>query len=248
MKFLALLTFLIAPLAHATGLLLPCYGNTTVQFTAAIEAAKTLPVIAILNPDDGVGTRRDNFIADKAAELKAAGAQVIGYIATGYGTTSIGQVRLQMDNYVRWYGVTGVFLDEMAGIPSKLNYYRSLRNLALIKHLTVVGNPGQGAAAGYATVTDVLVTYEDAYSDGFNRFTQPQWTSTLPATRLAAIVHSAPANVLNSIIDRTLTQRYGWVYVTDKKEPDPYGLCAAYQAAEVAYLKVKNDVVLPAQE
>ncbi len=236
---------LAAPAARATGLILPCYGNTVVQFDAAIAAAKSVPVIAIINPDNGVGRRKDHFIAGKVAQLKAAGAKIVGYVATGYGATPMSTVRQQMDNYVRWYGVTGLFVDEMAGTANKLGYYRTIRNIAFSKGLSIVGNPGQGATAGAANVTDVLITYEDPYADGFSSFQQPTWTATLPVNRLGAIVYSAEGNLVNRIIDRAVTQRYGWVYVTDKDEPDPYGISASYFATEVSYLQTKNGPPVP---
>lgn len=242
---------LAAPPARATGIILPCYGNTTVQFNAAIAAAKLVPVIAIINPDDGVGTRKDSFIAAKVATLKASGAKIVGYIATGYGEVPLSKVRQQMDNYLRWYGVTGLFVDEMAGASGKLGYYTSIRNAAVAKGLSVVGNPGQGASAGYASVTDVLITYEDTFADGFSSFKQPTWTATLPVNRLGAIVYSAGASQMAGIIDRAITQRYGWVYVTDKNDPDPYGISASYFTAEVNYVKSKNvptTAVVPAAE
>jgi hypothetical protein len=226
--------------APATGLILPLYGNTTVQFNAALEAAKVVPVIAIINPDDGVGERKDHFIAGKVAALKAAGAKIVGYVATGYGNQPLNQVQRQMDKYLRWYGVGGYFLDEMAGSTGKLPYYRTLRNRATGQGLSIVGNPGKGAAEGYASLTDVIITFEDAYADGWKTYTQPTWTDTLPATRLGAIVYSAKGHLLNSIIDRAITQRYGWVYVTDKNEPDPYGISATYFKSEVSYLQSKN--------
>jgi hypothetical protein len=229
-----------APLAQATGLILPLYGNTTSQFTAAINAAKTVPVIAIINPDDGVGSKKDNFVAGKVSLLKSAGAKVGGYIATGYGSVSLTSVKAQMDKYTSWYGVAGFFLDEMSDSTGKLSYYQSIKTYAASKKQSIIGNPGTSAPSGYGNVTDVLITYEDPYSRGFKTYNQPSWTRNLAIGRTGAIVYSAAASNLTSIIDRAITQRYGWIYVTDKNEPDPFGSMASYFTSEVNYIKAKN--------
>jgi hypothetical protein len=237
---LTAVVLLLTPKAEATGLILPLYGNTTAQFNAAIEAAKVVPVIAIINPDDGAGSRKDNFIAGKVAALKAAGALVGGYIATGYGGVALSEVKVHMDNYTKWYGVVGYFLDEMSDSNSKLNYYKTIKNYAAGKKQGIVGNPGTSAPAGYGAVTDVIITYEDPLSRGFANYTQPSWTASMPVTRMGAIVYSAGGNNMTAIIDRAITQRYGWVYVTDKNEPDPFGTMPSYFTAEATYLKTKN--------
>jgi hypothetical protein len=240
LRLLALTFILVAPAARATGLIIPIYGNSTGQFNAAIEAAKILPVIAIINPDNGAGSRKDNFIAGKVAALKAAGAKVGGYIATGYASVPLGDIKVHADNYTKWYGVAGYFLDEMSDSTSKLNYYKTIRNYAVSKGQAIVGNPGTAAPAGYAGVTDVIITYEDPYSRGFANYRQPSWTASLPVTRMGAIVYSAGGNLLTSIIDRAISQRYGWIYVTDKNEPDPFGSLPSYFANEAYYLRDKN--------
>ncbi len=246
--FSLLAIFLLATAApvHATGLILPIYGNTTAQFNAAIEAAKVVPVIAVINPDDGPGWRKDNFIAGKVAALKAAGAKIAGYIATEYTSLSLSDAKAAMDSYIKWYGVNGFFLDEMSDSPGKVNYYRSIKGYAAGKGRSIVGNPGTKAPAALANVTDVVINYEDPYSRGFGGFVQPSWAAAVPATRCGAIVYSAGGNLMTAIIDRAITQRCGWIYVTDKNEPDPFGSMASYLATEVAYLKSKNTPVPPA--
>ncbi len=236
---MAAILVLSAPVAQATGLILPLYGNTTSQFTAAINAAKTVPVIAIINPDDGAGSKKDSFIAGKVSQLKSAGAKVGGYIATGYGSVSLSSVKAQMDKYTSWYGVAGFFLDEMSDSTGKLAYYQSIKSYAAGKKQSIIGNPGTSAPSGYGNVTDVLITYEDPYSRGFMTYNQPAWTRNLPLGRTGAIVYSSAAGNLTKVIDRALAQRYGWVYVTDKSEPDPFGSMASYLTAEVSYLKGK---------
>lgn len=225
---------------QATGLILPLYGNTTTQFTAAINAAKTVPVQAVINPDNGAGSRKDQFVAGKVGSLKSAGARVVGYIATGYGRVPLNTVKAQMDKYTSWYGVHGFFLDEMANSSARLSYYQSIKSHAASKKQSIIGNPGTSTISAYANVADILITYEDPYARGFKTYVQSGWTRSLPVERTGAIIYSAPGSVLNSIIDRAISQRFGWVYASDRNEPDPFGSMASYFAAEVNYLKAKN--------
>ena len=112
-----------APFGGAqTGLLMPMYGNTSTQFAQIYEAALKVPVIAILNPDNGVGLKKDSFIAGKINQLKSRGVKIIGYISTDYGNRDSDEVDGESDKYKLWYGVGGIFLDEVSGSSSKMTY------------------------------------------------------------------------------------------------------------------------------
>ncbi len=217
---------------------MPIYGNTSSQFNAAIAAAGRAKLLAVINPDNGPGSKKISSIAGYASRLKSAKAIVVGYISTAYGGESLSDVYTQIDRYRSWYGANGVYLDEMSDRSSKVGYYRSIYNYAKGKGMTVVGNPGTFTISSYASIADLLVTFEDPYSRwSSNR--QASWTGKYPASKFAAIVYSASSGSMKSIVDRAVSQRYGWVFVTDGSGSDPFGRAPSFLNALADYAKSK---------
>jgi len=226
--------------AQAAGLIMPIYGNTTYQFNDAVAAAQKVPMIAIINPNDGVGTSKIASIASQVTRLKTAKATVAGYISTVYGAVSLSSVYTSIDRYVSWYGATGIFLDEMSDRATKVSYYQSIYTYAKNKGLTVVGNPGTFTVVNYAAVADILVTYEDPLSAGWNTYKQSTWTNSYAVSKFAAIIYATSSSVWKAAIDRAIALRYGWVFVTDIGGADPFGRAPTYIAAEADYVKTKK--------
>lgn len=226
--------------AYATGFLMPAFGNNAAQFNAAYAAAVKVPTSVVINPDNGPGSKKISFVASNASRLRSVGANVLGYIDTYYGGESLSSVYSQIDAYKSWYGATGIFLDEMSDKTSALGYYRSIYNYAKKKGLGVAGNPGTFVPSGYIGVTDMLVTYEDPLSRGWNTTRPASWTSAYPAKRFAAIIYSAPASSMQSIIDRAISLNYGYVFVTDGGGSDPFRNAPSYLSAEADYVRKKN--------
>ena len=241
-RFLTLLaaTLLGLTSVQATGLVIPVYGNTSSQFNATIAAAKKVPVIAILNPDDGPGSRKDNFIAGYVSKLKGAGAKVFGYLSTNYGAVSSSTLQSQMNAYISYYGAQGFFLDEMSDSTGKVGYYNNLKKYAASKGCSIIGNPGTTVPSAYSSTSDLIITYEDPYSAGWTNAKPPAWAASQPASKIGAIVYSTNSGLMTKVIDRAISQRYGWIFVTDRGGSDPFGVAPSYLAAEADYVAKKN--------
>jgi len=77
-------------------------------------------LIAIMNPNSGPGDSYDSEYAN-------AVANVIGYIATNYSSNgNISNLLQQVSNYNSWYGVNGIFYDEMSTQASNVSFYQNL--------------------------------------------------------------------------------------------------------------------------
>lgn len=226
--------------AVATGIIMPIFGNTTAQFDAAVAAAQKVSMIAIINPDEGPGSKKVGGITSQVTRLRSAGATVVGYVATGFGSQSLSSVKAQIDKHVAWYSVSGIFLDEMSDQTSKLSYYRSLYNYAKSKGLKVVGNPGTFVPSGYSAVADVLVTYEDFVSNGWTKQKPSTWTHAFPPSKIAAIVYNVSAAGKKAVMDRAISLKYGWIYVTDGTGDDPFKKASSYLSVEANYIYTMN--------
>jgi len=73
-------------------------------------------VTAILNPNDGIFSSADEQFARVVSDFTGEGGQVVGYVATGYGTgRSVSAVKQNIDNYLRYYGrnqLSGFFITD----------------------------------------------------------------------------------------------------------------------------------------
>ncbi len=227
-----------APVASATGIIMPIYGNTSSQFNAAISAAGKVRLIAVISPDSGPGSSKVSGITTPVSKLKSNGAIAAGYVSTRYGAVSASSVKSQIDKYASWYKCNGIFLDEMSDRSNKVSYYQGIYNYARGKGLRVVGNPGTSVPSSYASVADHLVTYEDPYSAGWNTHKPASWTKGYSADKFAAIIISAPSSSMRNIVDRAISLRYGWVFATDTNTN--FQKAPGYISAEADYIRQKN--------
>ena len=226
--------------ASATGIIMPIFGNTSSQFSAAIAAARKVSMIAIINPNNGPGSKKVSGISGYVSQLKSVGARPVGYISTSYGSVSSSSVNSQIDRYASWYGATGIFLDEVADSTSKISYYKAIYSYAHGKGLLVVANPGTFVPSGYASVADVLVTYEDPMSRGWSSQKPSSWTAGYSPSKIGAIVYATPSASMKTVVDRAVAIKYGWIFVSDGSGNDPFGRAPSYLSAEADYVHSKK--------
>jgi hypothetical protein len=222
------------------GILVPAYFDPTsgaaawAQLTAA---ARQVPVMAIMNPDNGPGAHADRSYAAAVDQLRAAGGEVIGYVHTNNGRRPLDQVMTEIKDYRRWYHLDGIFIDEVTSAARKqdLAYYRQLDHF--VHHLrhswTVVDNPGDNTAASYVNVADELVLFENG--GGYDTYAPPPWQGSFPASRFANLAIDVPSVAAMQADVRLAAARHtGWVYVTDANLPNPYDRLPSYWTDLVA--------------
>ena len=71
------------------------------------------PATVVINPDSGPGVRVHDGYRELVEQLTASGASVLGYVATTYLAKPLGDCIDEADRHRRWYGVNGIFWDEM---------------------------------------------------------------------------------------------------------------------------------------
>lgn len=241
-----------APFASAIEIIVPAYfypswmpsQNEWHQLTWA--AQQGAQVTAIMNPGNGPGTASNSDYVASVNEFRAAGGKVIGYVYTCYGvnhctpevppTRSTGEVLADAQKYANWYGVDGVFLDEMATQPGQLPFYQTVSSNLRAAHpgWEIVGNPGVAPTAGYAAVANTLMSFEGAY----NAFVNGSFLSGLTnAASTGAIVHGV-ATVAEMQQVMGLARQYGLgaIYITDGtlESGNPYLHLPSYWVEEIA--------------
>lgn len=111
-------------LAGPVGLLVPAYFDPSADsadWNRMCSAATQVPLIAVMNPDNGPGQQMDVNDLSANINLDLCGGSTIGYVHTRYGKRPLAQVKRDVRRYFDWYQPDGIFIDEMpsTATPSK---------------------------------------------------------------------------------------------------------------------------------
>jgi hypothetical protein len=251
----------------------PCCGDGRTMWRKLNAAAKSpdFTLNVIFNPASGPGSSIDpNYLRSgpggtevgALVDLHAAGAVVLGYVATTYGAKTVDQVKGEIDKYYNesFYGgyVDSIFFDEMSNDLTKVGYYEQLRDYVKSKNpaAKVIGNPGTSftfvsgptsyTVADYAASMDVLITFENTGSQYLTNYTPPSWVATLPADRFGHLVHSQ-TTWNDSLIALAASRNAGVLYITDDDLSawNPWDRLPTYWDAELAGISAHNLAAIP---
>ncbi|MFI5407419.1 MAG: spherulation-specific family 4 protein, partial [Nitrososphaerales archaeon] len=133
--------------SRAIGIMIPLYtypGTTWDTVIATKNAHPTVPIVAIINPNNGPGNSKDTNYVTEIQQLQSSGIIVMGYVQTNYAMQNTTTIQSDIDSYKSWYPqITGIFFDEMSNSAGDENYYQNLSNYAKSVGFTfTVGNPG----------------------------------------------------------------------------------------------------------
>lgn len=206
----------------------PSTGSGWTLLASSVAAHPGLKVTAILNPNNGIFSTADRRYVEAAGNFVHAGGQLLGYVHTSYGTgvRSLSDVQTNIDRYLELYGrdlISGIFLDEMSGQSSTLDFYRQVYHYIKAKDpsLRVVGNPGTIPATDMAGVSDALITFEGTAADfaHYDPRKKGGWLYTLSNNRQGTLLHSASSCTAMQTALRTAASTQtnsGLVYVTHR--------------------------------
>ncbi len=189
---------------------------------------------AILNPDSGPGHGADPAYLEPIAAVQAAGGRVIGYVDTDYGRRPGAAVLRDLMRYQSWYGLRGIFLDQVPTECDHLAHYRRLANAARGAGMDfVVLNPGATPDPAYAELADIVITFEGPWL-AYRDHATAQWTGQHPPERFCHLVHSTPAAELVAAYDTARKRHVGAVYITELTGANPWGSLSAQLAQAAA--------------
>jgi len=204
--------------------------------------------MVVLNPFNGPGDSRNPEYASRAQQAQAMGVRIVGYVHTSYanGSVKLETAKTWIDEYYDWYHVDGILLDEANATcyQSALSYYQSLYQHTKAKPglALVVLNPGNPTGECYATISDVIVTFENDYANYESSYAGANWTSMYPSTRFFHIVLNVPSDRMHDVISQAISRGAGWVYVTDlgEQSKNPYGTLPSYFNSEAQDVLLRN--------
>jgi hypothetical protein len=245
--FAAILTTLKAGPAPL-GIMVPAYFYPTSggDWNSLDFAASRVPLIAIMNPNNGPGMRQDTNYVRVLANLHQAGGKVTGYVHTDWGARSLGEVKADIDLYLSFYAVDGFFIDEMSSDKNatNLHYYATIYRYIKSRNpnYSVTGNPGAETQEVYLAkpIADSVMIFENDGSD-YQAFVPSSWVAKYPAREFVHLpYHVADSTTMSNFVGLAMSRNAGWIYITDATLPNPYDRLPAYWTNEVNLVREFN--------
>ena len=186
------------------------------------------PAIVVINPANGPGRAPHGGYRENVDRCRAFGADVLGYVATGWLRRPIDEVADDVTNYGSWYGTSGAFFDEIPNGSARGRLATLARLNALTGRQRTVFNCGQPIPLRwYRVFPEVLWgTFEGAPA-------QLLETSFLgPALRQIHLVHSVPSSATSTVVAELARRGVGFSCVTTDEMPNPWDVCPPGDVAE----------------
>jgi hypothetical protein len=206
-----------------------------------------------MNVDNGPGSAPNSDFVSATQAFRAAGGRLLGYVYTCYGgtqcasgplaTRSTGEVLARAQRYAQWYGVDGIFLDEMSNQLQDLPFYSTIASglRSARPQWQIVGNPGTATPADYLAVADVLVTSENGGASYAGAPSLPWMSSAAPDRQAHLLYNVSGTAAMQSLLLQAQTHGAGHVYITDDRytpgsttETNPWDALPSYWTAELA--------------
>ncbi|WP_268541211.1 spherulation-specific family 4 protein, partial [Candidatus Nitrosotenuis cloacae] len=215
--------------AASAGIMIPLYtypGGTWDQVIAAKAAHPSVPIIAIINPNNGPGSSRDANYASGIQELQSAGIVVIGYVFTQYGSRSTSAVTADIDRYKSFYPqIQGIFFDEMLNTLGGENYYLNLSNYAKSSGFSfTVGNPGTDIISSYVGTMDNIIIYETGGLPSLN--TLGGWHTGYDKSNFSYLAYGV--GTLDTDFVASSTNYVSYMYITNDSLSNPWDSVTPY--------------------
>lgn len=214
----------------------PSYFYPGTLWTQLESGAPTVG-LAIINPNSGPGDYIDPSYVNQVNSTRAKGIAVIGYVHTSYALRSLRDVKAEIDKQFSWYGVDGIFLDEVTTSCATAAFYSDLYSYikARSSGARVVLNPGTKTGECYMASSDIIVTFEDSY-ESYVGWQPSDWESTYSPQRFWHLVITTSAAQMGNAIALSKSRGIGWVYVTDDTGGNPWDTLPSYWGQELALL------------
>jgi Spherulation-specific family 4 len=231
------------------------YDKNNYVWKQVITAAQKVPIVAIINPNNGPDRSPPNSDYQQGIkDLHQAGVKVIGYVPSNYAKRDLQAVEADIDLYIKYFNVEGIFIDEATSTQEKVGYYQQIyryiksRSNSIHQHdLSVIVNPGMNIEEECVdrSIADTIVIFEN-YQKVWNDYRPPAYLKKYAPQRFAALIHTtANRKLMKSTLDRAVEFQFGYIYITndstDNTNHNPWDALPEYWQAEVNYIHQLNE-------
>jgi hypothetical protein len=215
-------------------------GSAWNTFIAHPVRSTKVERIMIVNPNSGPGTDANTEYRNIVAAAQWSGNRVYGYVSTRYGKVDAQTVQEEVGKYIKWYGVDGIFVDEVSADAAQVaRYYQPLVTFitSSIDGGGVILNAGTYPDERYAEIKvlkhsklQIVVFEHDYASFTAASFEVPAWIRNYPPSMFINIVYDTPADDVTEVLQLSAKRGASSVYVTDQTMPNPYAALPSYWA------------------
>lgn len=218
------------------GIAIPAYFYPGATWTTATNSAPRVNVM-IMNPNSGPGLFQDLQYVQAVKTAQAAGIKVLGYVASAYGNQAIRplqNVKGEIDKYKNWYGVDGIFVDEVASSVQLAPHYQQIADhIRSSKGGFVMLNPGIVPATSYVNMADSTVVFEGSYTT-YLKWTMPSWLSNYPSGKITHLVYATSAAQMPNAVKLGVARNAGQLFVTNDTLNNPWDTLPSYWTTELS--------------
>jgi hypothetical protein len=230
----------LAQTSSPTGIIVPLYIYPGADWDALVKVKSNssgVPIVAIVNPNSGVGKIKDPNYVTGIKKLKDAGIIVLGYVWTNYTNKSTFSAKAEIDKYKSWYAVNGIFLDGMSTAQGKEWYYRNLDTYAKSKGLgPTIGNPGTTTRLSYFSTVDNIIVYEGSGTPSLTYLAG--WYSKTHAKNFSFLAYRVAT--LDDVYVKESVKYAGYLYITNDGLNNPYDSLPSYLPHLVSVVQKVN--------
>lgn len=226
------------------------YDRDKYLWKQVIAAAKKVTIVAIINPNNGPDRAPPNTDYQQGIkDLHQAGIEMVGYVPSDYSNRDLQAVKADIDLYIKYFHIDGIFIDEMSSDREKIDYYHQLYRYIKAKspqYLTIV-NPGTIVDETYISqpVADLTILLEND-RQAWENYRPPAYTKKYSPQRFAALIHTTlDRKTMKNMLDRTKKDRFGYIYITNDStntpNQNPWDSLPEYWQAQVNYIHQLNN-------
>jgi hypothetical protein len=221
-----------------TGIIIPLYSYPGSTWSAVMQERRlnpNVPMVVVINPNDGPSTWRDENFVQGIKNLQSLGIKVLGYVYTSFGSRSIDSIEADVQSYADWYHVNGIFFDEMASTQGYETYYSNLNSYVKSVGLKyTVGNPGPAVPTSFIGTLDSIVIYENWGLP--NASSISRLYSNYNSSNFAIISYGV--SQLDQAFLKMISDSVGYVYFTNSSGLKVYSTLPSYFGSEVSMLNI----------
>jgi chitodextrinase len=221
-------------------------------FWPQLEQSAPYVGIAVANVENGPDYQPHYSYTNAIRQTSAAGIKVLGYVRTGYFSTTgfttrlgktdaaswLAQIEQDVDAWYNFYGsdgLAGIFFDEGMNACGTNNLYPNLYSTisAYVKqnHLgaITVENPGTSVPSCFQGTADIILTFEGSYLCYIQDASCPAGQQYVPLAwnpvdpyAIWHVIYNATSAQYANASALAKTRNAGYFYITSDTLPNPY--------------------------
>ncbi|HEV2192893.1 MAG TPA: spherulation-specific family 4 protein [Nitrosopumilaceae archaeon] len=209
--------------SQSSGIIIPLYtkpGNEWEKIIQAKNNHTSVPILVIINPNNGPTPCLNDDYVKGISHLKSAGIFTLGYVFTNYASRNDTEVISDIDDWKKCYpNIEGIFFDGMSYIPGNENYYANLTSYAKSQGFEfTVGNPGIDTLPSYIGTVDNIIIYENSGLPTIKSL--EGWHKKYDKSNFSVISYGV--NDINYSTIKRISHDIGYFFITNGTLPNPF--------------------------